>query len=99
MLVIEIASWIIVGLVLGGALKHFSSTAGVRVPGALVLGTIGALLCGFLFRGFIAQGGYSVVALLSSAVGAIVVLFIDWSAAVRRNRRQPPPQQPQPRPS
>ena len=99
MLAIEIASWIIVGLVLGGALKYFSSTAGVRVPGALIFGTIGALLGGFLFRGFIAHGGYSVAALLSSAVGAIVVLFIDWSAALRRDRRQPPPKQPQPRPS
>jgi uncharacterized membrane protein YeaQ/YmgE (transglycosylase-associated protein family) len=90
MLGIEIVTWIIVGLVLGGA-AHYISTRKPAWGEVLIVGAIGALVGGLIFRSGGTPGTFSGVALVTAGVGAIVFLVIDGLFHGKR----PPQQHPQ----
>jgi len=90
MLGLEIATWIALGLVLGGA-AYSLSTRKPALSEVFFVGAIGALIGGYLFRGGGTPGTYSGVALVTAGLGAIVLLVIDKLFHLRR----PPEQRPQ----
>ena len=91
MFVVDIVSWIVVGLVVGAAWVFLASGKGMRLPGALIAATFGALLGGFLFSGTGVHGKYNIVTLVTSIVGTLVVLFI-YSTIFFGKRPQRPTQ-------
>ncbi len=89
MLGMEIVSWIALGLVLGGA-AHYLSTRKPAWFEVLIVGAVGALIGGYLFRGAGMPGTYSGVALLTAGVGAVVLLVIDGLFHGKRPSEQRP---------
>ena len=89
MLSFEIATWIVLGLVLG-AVTHYLSSQKPSWFETLLMGAVGAFAGGYLFR----TGGastYSAVAVVTAGVGAVVFLVIDGLFHGRR----PPEHRPQ----
>jgi uncharacterized membrane protein YeaQ/YmgE (transglycosylase-associated protein family) len=89
MLAIEIISWVVLGLVLGGASYYFSKRRALGVTEVIIVGIVGALLGGFLSRGLGGAGTFG-RALIAAGVGSIVVLLIDWSMRGWRGGQQEP---------
>jgi uncharacterized membrane protein YeaQ/YmgE (transglycosylase-associated protein family) len=94
MLIIDIVSWVIVGLVIGAVWAFLASDEHIKLVGTLIFGVIGALVGGFVFVGEAVPGKYSVTALLTSILGAVIFLFIYAVISHRKPRRQPPLDQP-----
>jgi len=90
MLIVDIASWVIMGLVIGAVWAFLASNRHLKLLGTSIFGVIGALAGGFLFVGEATPGKYSFTALLTSILGAVISLFIYALIS----HRQPPRQQP-----
>ncbi len=73
----EILWFILIGVAAGWLAGQFMRGGGFGVVGDLVLGVVGALVGGFLFRQLgLAAGGGLIGALIVATIGAVVVLFL-----------------------
>jgi uncharacterized membrane protein YeaQ/YmgE (transglycosylase-associated protein family) len=81
----SIIAWIILGLIAGFIGSKIVNKSGEGVILDIVLGIVGALVGGFLFRQFGAAGvtGLNLYSLLVAVIGAIVFLLI-YHALFRR---------------
>ncbi len=69
--------FILIGLAAGWLAGQLMKGGGFGVLGDIVVGVIGALLGGFLFRTFgVTAGGGLLGSLIVATVGAIVLLFV-----------------------
>jgi uncharacterized membrane protein YeaQ/YmgE (transglycosylase-associated protein family) len=86
--VMSILAWIVLGVVAGFIASKLVNKTGGGLVFDLVLGIVGAVVGGFLFNQFGAQGvsGLNLYSLLVAVVGAVIVLVI-YHAVSRRGRR------------
>jgi uncharacterized membrane protein YeaQ/YmgE (transglycosylase-associated protein family) len=69
--------FIVVGLVAGWLAGQVMKGGGYGFLGNLVLGVLGAMLGGFLFRSFGASAGTGLLgAIVVATIGAVVLLFV-----------------------
>lgn len=73
-----IIAWIILGLIAGFIASKIVNKRGEGFFGDIILGIVGALVGGFIFRAFGYHGvtHFNVGSLIVAVIGAIVVLFI-----------------------
>jgi len=83
----SIIGWIVLGLISGFIASKIVNKTGEGFILDIVLGVIGAVVGGFLFAQFGAQGvtGFNLYSMFVAVVGAIVVLFIFHAFAGRRS--------------
>ena len=83
--VMSIIGWLVLGLIAGFIASRIVNKTGEGVILDIVLGIIGAVVGGFLFSFFGAEGvtGFNLYSMVVAIVGAIVVLVI-YHAIVRR---------------
>jgi uncharacterized membrane protein YeaQ/YmgE (transglycosylase-associated protein family) len=83
----SVIAWIVLGLIAGFIASKIVNRAGEGVLMDIVLGVIGAVVGGWLFRTFGAAGvtGLNIYSMLVAIVGAVVVLLIYH--ALFRTRR------------
>jgi len=81
----SIIAWIVLGLIAGFIASKLVNKSGEGMLMDIVLGVVGAVLGGWLFRTFGMPGvtGLNVYSLVVAVVGAIVFLFI-YHALTRR---------------
>jgi len=81
-----ILAWIVVGLIAGFIASQLVNRAGGNLLLDLVLGIVGAIVGGFLFNQFGAQGatGINLYSIAVAVVGAVVVLVIYHAITRRR---------------
>jgi uncharacterized membrane protein YeaQ/YmgE (transglycosylase-associated protein family) len=73
----EFIWFILIGLVAGWLAGQFMKGGGFGVIGDIVVGVIGALLGGFLFRFFgVSLGGGLLGAIIVATIGAVVLIYI-----------------------
>jgi uncharacterized membrane protein YeaQ/YmgE (transglycosylase-associated protein family) len=73
----EILWFILIGLAAGWLAGQFMKGGGFGIVGDIVLGVVGAVVGGFLFRQLgLSAGGGLVGALIVATVGAVVLLFV-----------------------
>jgi uncharacterized membrane protein YeaQ/YmgE (transglycosylase-associated protein family) len=73
----EFVWFILIGLAAGWLAGQVIKGGGFGVLGDIVVGVIGALLGGFLFRTFgVSTGGGLLGSLIVATIGAIVLLFV-----------------------
>jgi uncharacterized membrane protein YeaQ/YmgE (transglycosylase-associated protein family) len=73
----EFVWFILIGLAAGWLAGQVMKGGGFGVLGDIVVGVIGALLGGFLFRTFgVSTGGGLLGSLIVATIGAIVLLFV-----------------------
>jgi len=73
----EFLWFILIGLAAGWLAGQVMKRGGFGVLGDIVVGVIGALLGGFLFRTFgVSAGGGLLGSLIVATIGAIVLLFV-----------------------
>ncbi|MGA8349416.1 MAG: GlsB/YeaQ/YmgE family stress response membrane protein [Isosphaeraceae bacterium] len=73
----EFVWFILIGLAAGWLAGQVMKGGGFGVLGDIVVGVIGALLGGFLFRTFgVSAGGGLLGSLIVATIGAIVLLFV-----------------------
>lgn len=74
----NILLWIILGALAGWIASVIMGTRGQGVVVDIVLGIVGAILGGWLFQQFGAQGvtGFNLPSLLVAVVGAIIIIAI-----------------------
>ena len=73
----EFVWFILIGLAAGWLAGQVMKGGGFGVLGDIVVGVIGALLGGFLFRTFgVTAGGGLLGSLIVATIGAIVLLFV-----------------------
>ena len=73
----EFAWFILIGLAAGWLAGQLMKGGGFGVFGDIIVGVIGALIGGYLFRYFgISAGGGLLGALIVATIGAIVLLFL-----------------------
>ncbi|MBV8951493.1 MAG: GlsB/YeaQ/YmgE family stress response membrane protein [Actinobacteria bacterium] len=84
-----VVAWIIVGLIAGALAKLVTGVRGSGCITTVVIGVVGGLLGGILFRAAGERGltGFSWRSVLVATVGAIVLLFA-YSALTGRGRRR-----------
>jgi uncharacterized membrane protein YeaQ/YmgE (transglycosylase-associated protein family) len=82
----SIIGWIVLGLVAGFIASKIVNKTGEGVLLDIVLGIIGALVGGFLFAQFGAEGvnGFNLYSMFVAVIGAIVVLLLYHAVAGRR---------------
>jgi uncharacterized membrane protein YeaQ/YmgE (transglycosylase-associated protein family) len=82
----SIIGWIILGLIAGFIASKIVNKQGEGFIGDLVLGVIGAVVGGWLFAQFGAQGvnGLNIYSMFVAVIGAIIVLFIYHAIVGRR---------------
>ena len=82
----SIIAWIVLGLIAGFIASKLVNKSGEGMLMDIVLGVVGAVLGGWLFRTFGMPGvtGLNVYSLVVAVVGAIVFLFI-YHALTRRS--------------
>jgi uncharacterized membrane protein YeaQ/YmgE (transglycosylase-associated protein family) len=72
----EFIWFILIGLVAGALAGQLVQGSGFGVLGDIVIGILGALLGGFLFRTFgVSTGGGLVGSLIVATLGAVILLF------------------------
>lgn len=78
-------AWIVIGLIAGWIASKIVNKEGEGFLLDLVLGVVGALVGGFIFRAFGGVGvtGFNLWSLLVAVVGAIVILLIYHAIAGR----------------
>jgi uncharacterized membrane protein YeaQ/YmgE (transglycosylase-associated protein family) len=81
-------SWIVVGFVAGACAKAVTGVRGAGCLGTIVIGILGGLVGGALFKAAGDEGinEFSLYALLVAFVGATVLLFV-WSNLTRGRER------------
>ena len=82
-----IIGWIIIGAIAGFIASKIVNKQGEGFFVDLILGIIGAVVGGFLFRAFGVTGttGFSLWSLLVAVIGAIIVLWIYHAIVGRRS--------------
>jgi uncharacterized membrane protein YeaQ/YmgE (transglycosylase-associated protein family) len=82
----SIIGWIVLGLIAGFIASKIVNKQGEGIILDIVLGIVGAIVGGYLFSMFGAQGvsGVNIYSMFVAVVGAIVVLVIYHSVAGRR---------------
>jgi uncharacterized membrane protein YeaQ/YmgE (transglycosylase-associated protein family) len=82
----SIIAWLVVGLIAGFIGSKIVNKTGEGVVIDIVLGVVGAIVGGFLFNLFGAQGvdGINIYSIIVAVVGSIVVLVLYH--AIFRNR-------------
>jgi uncharacterized membrane protein YeaQ/YmgE (transglycosylase-associated protein family) len=82
----SIIAWIVLGLIAGFIASKIVNKTGEGVLLDIVLGIVGALVGGFLFAQFGAEGvtGFNLYSMFVAVIGAIVVLLIYHAVAGRR---------------
>jgi uncharacterized membrane protein YeaQ/YmgE (transglycosylase-associated protein family) len=82
----SIIGWIVLGLIAGFIASKIVNKQGEGIILDVVLGIVGAIVGGYLFSMFGAQGvsGVNIYSMFVAVVGAIVVLVIYHSVAGRR---------------
>jgi uncharacterized membrane protein YeaQ/YmgE (transglycosylase-associated protein family) len=82
---IDVLQWIVLGLVAGFIASKIVNKRGEGVVLDILLGVVGAVIGGWLFRALGTAGatGFNVWSLLVAVVGAVVLLLIGH--AVRRS--------------
>ena len=82
----SIIGWIVLGLIAGFIASKIVNKQGEGVILDIVLGIVGAIVGGYLFSIFGAQGvsGVNIYSMFVAVVGAIIVLVIYHSIAGRR---------------
>jgi len=82
----SIIGWIVLGLIAGFIASKIVNKQGEGFIGDLVLGVIGAVVGGWLFAQFGAQGvnGFNIYSMFVAVIGAIIVLFIYHAIVGRR---------------
>jgi uncharacterized membrane protein YeaQ/YmgE (transglycosylase-associated protein family) len=86
-LAMTIIGWILLGLISGFIASKIVNRTGEGVIVDIILGIVGAIVGGFLFAQFGAQGvtGFNLYSMFVAVIGAIVVLFIYHAVAGRRS--------------
>jgi uncharacterized membrane protein YeaQ/YmgE (transglycosylase-associated protein family) len=81
----SILAWIILGLIAGFIGSKLVNKTGEGVVLDIVLGIVGALVGGFIFRAFGASGvtGLNLYSLLVAVIGAVLFLIV-YHAVFRR---------------
>jgi len=81
----SIIAWLILGLIAGFIASKIVNKQGEGLVMNIVLGVVGALLGGWLFRLFGMSGvtGLNIYSLLVAVLGAVVLLFI-YHGLIRR---------------
>jgi len=74
----SILTWILLGLIAGFIASKIVNNHGQGIALDVLLGVVGAVVGGWLFRLFGAGGvsGFNLYSLLVAVVGAVVVLFL-----------------------
>lgn len=82
----SIIAWIILGLVAGFIGSKIVNKSGEGIVVDIILGIVGAIVGGFVFSYFGAQGvdGLNIYSLVVAVVGAIIVLVLYHAIAGRR---------------
>jgi uncharacterized membrane protein YeaQ/YmgE (transglycosylase-associated protein family) len=82
----SIIGWIVLGLIAGFIASKIVNRQGEGFILDIVLGIIGAVVGGYLFALFGAQGvnGLNIYSMFVAVIGAIVVLFLYHAVAGRR---------------
>jgi uncharacterized membrane protein YeaQ/YmgE (transglycosylase-associated protein family) len=82
----SIIGWVVLGLIAGFIASKIVNKSGEGVVLDIVLGIIGAVVGGFLFAQFGAEGvtGFNLYSMFVAVIGAIVVLLIYHAVAGRR---------------
>ncbi len=90
MLTVDIVSWVIAGLAIGAIWAFLASDRRFKLPGTLICGAIGAVVGGFVFVEESVPTKYSLTALITSVVGAVIFLFIYAVVVDEKPRKRPP---------
>ena len=82
----SIIGWIVLGLIAGFIASKIVNKQGEGIVLDIILGIVGAVVGGWLFSMFGAQGvdGLNIYSMFVAVVGAIVVLLIYHAATGRR---------------
>lgn len=73
----EFVWFILIGLVAGWLAGQFMKGGGFGVVGDIVVGVLGALLGGFLFKTLgVSSGGGLIGAIVVATIGAVVLIFV-----------------------
>jgi len=82
----SIIGWLVLGLIAGFVASKIVNKTGEGVILDIVLGIVGAVVGGFLFAQFGAEGvsGFNVYSMFVAVIGAIVVLVIYHAIVGRR---------------
>ncbi|HZN64822.1 MAG TPA: GlsB/YeaQ/YmgE family stress response membrane protein [Tepidisphaeraceae bacterium] len=77
-MLIDVIQWIVLGLLAGFIASKLINKRGEGVVMDVVLGIIGAVIGGWMFRSLGAAGatGFNLWSLMVAVVGAVVLLFI-----------------------
>ena len=83
----SIISWILLGLVAGFIGSKIVNSQGQGLLLDIVLGIVGALVGGFLFSIFGAEGvsGFNIYSLIVAIIGSVVVLWLYHAVVGRRS--------------
>ena len=83
----SIIGWILLGLIAGFLASKIVNKAGEGVVLDIGLGIVGAIVGGFLFAQFGAQGvtGFNLYSMFVAVIGAIIVLVIYHAVVGRRS--------------
>jgi uncharacterized membrane protein YeaQ/YmgE (transglycosylase-associated protein family) len=82
----SIIGWLVLGLIAGFIASKIVNKAGEGVILDIIRGIVGAVVGGFLFAQFGADGvtGFNLYSMFVAIIGAIVVLFIYHAVVGRR---------------
>jgi uncharacterized membrane protein YeaQ/YmgE (transglycosylase-associated protein family) len=82
----SILSWLVLGLIAGFIGSKIVKSQGQGFWLDIVLGIVGAIVGGFLFSFFGAEGvtGFNIYSLIVAIVGSVVVLWVYHALAERR---------------
>jgi uncharacterized membrane protein YeaQ/YmgE (transglycosylase-associated protein family) len=85
----SIIGWIVLGLISGFIASKIVNKAGEGALVDIVLGVVGAVVGGWLFRMFGMQGvtGFNLYSMLVAVIGAVVVLVLYHLIAGRPSTR------------
>ena len=83
----SIISWILLGLVAGFIGSKIVNSQGQGLLLDIVLGIVGAIVGGFLFSLFGAEGvsGFNIYSLIVAIIGSVVVLWLYHAVMGRRS--------------
>jgi len=84
---IDILRWLMVGLLTSAIWAHIASADKGNFPRTLSFGMIGAVAGGLAFAAAVSPGKYNIIALITSILGALILLLIDELVWAERRRR------------